>query len=158
MGHEIAVTPLKLVTAMSAIAHGGTLYRPYVVRRVASTDGTLLVDNGPQAVRRVIGPKASRDMIEILKAVVKEGTGKKAQVEGVEVAGKTGTTQKIDPKTKQYTHEKYIASFVGFAPADDAKVCIAVVLDEPQGGSYYGGAVAAPVVGKILQRGLVYVK
>jgi cell division protein FtsI (penicillin-binding protein 3) len=158
MGHEISVTPLQLVTAMSAIANGGTLYRPYVVRRVLSSDGTLIVDNGPQAVRRVIGQKASQDMIEILKGVVKEGTGKKAAVDGVEVAGKTGTTQKIDPKTKQYTHERYIASFVGFAPADDAKVCIAVVLDEPQGGSYYGGAVAAPVVGRILQRGLVYVK
>jgi len=158
MGHEISVTPLQLCTAMSAIANGGTLYRPYVVRRIASTDGTLLVDNGPQAVRRVIGAKASREMIEILKGVVKEGTGKKAAMDGVEVAGKTGTSQKIDPKTKQYTHEKYIASFVGFAPADDAKVCIAVVLDEPQGGSYYGGAVAAPVVGRILQRGLVYVK
>jgi cell division protein FtsI (penicillin-binding protein 3) len=158
MGHEISVTPLQLAAAMSAIANGGTLYRPYVVRRVASSDGTLLVDNGPQAVRRVIGPKASKEMIEILKGVVKEGTGKKAAVDGIEVAGKTGTSQKIDPKTKQYTHEKYIASFVGFAPADDAKVCIAVVLDEPQGGSYYGGAVAAPVVGKILRRGLVYVR
>jgi cell division protein FtsI (penicillin-binding protein 3) len=158
MGHEISVTPLQLATAMSAIANGGTLYRPFVVRRVASTDGTLIVNNGPEAVRKVIGAKASRQMIEILKGVVKSGTGKKAAVEGIEVAGKTGTSQKIDPRTKQYTHEKYDASFVGFAPADDAKVCIAVVLDEPQGGSYYGGAVAAPVVGRILQRGLVYVK
>jgi cell division protein FtsI (penicillin-binding protein 3) len=158
MGHEISVTPLQLCTAMSAIANGGTLYRPYVVRRVSSTDGTVIVDNGPQAVRRVIALKASRDMIEILKGVVKEGTGKKAAVSGVDVAGKTGTTQKIDPRTHQYTHEKYIASFVGFAPADDAKLCIAVVLDEPQGGSYYGGAVAAPVVSRIIQRGLIYVK
>jgi cell division protein FtsI (penicillin-binding protein 3) len=158
MGHEISVTPLQLATAMSAIANGGTLYRPYVIRRIASTDGTILVDHGPQAVRRVIGEKASREMIEILKSVVAEGTGKKAAAPGVVVAGKTGTSQKIDPRTKQYTHEKYIASFVGFAPADDAKLCIAVVLDEPQGGSYYGGAVAAPVVGRIIQRGLVYAK
>lgn len=158
MGHEISVTPLQLCTAMSAIANGGTLYRPYIVRRVSSTDGSVLVEGGPQAVRRVIGEKASREMIEILKGVVRDGTGKKAAVNGVEVAGKTGTTQKIDPRTHQYTHEKYIASFVGFAPADDAKLCVAVVLDEPQGGSYYGGAVAAPVVGKIIQRGLVYVK
>jgi cell division protein FtsI (penicillin-binding protein 3) len=158
MGHEISVTPLQLCTAMSAIANGGTLYRPYVVRRVSSTDGTVIVDNGPQAVRRVIGEKSSREMIEILKGVVEEGTGKKAAVNGIKVAGKTGTTQKIDPRTHQYTHEKYIASFVGFAPADDAKLCIAVVLDEPQGGSYYGGAVAAPVVSRIIQRGLVYVK
>jgi cell division protein FtsI (penicillin-binding protein 3) len=158
MGHEISVTPLQLTAAMSAIANGGTLYKPYVVRRVSASDGTVLVDNGPQAVRRVIGPKAAKEMVEILKGVVKDGTGKKAAVNGVEVAGKTGTSQKIDPRTHQYTHEKYIASFVGFAPADDAKVCIAVVLDEPQGGAYYGGAVAAPVVGRILQRGLVHVK
>ncbi|MBI3854241.1 MAG: penicillin-binding protein 2 [Planctomycetes bacterium] len=158
MGHEISVTPLQLCAAMSAIANGVTLYRPYVVRRVSSTGGALIVDNGPQAVRRVIGEKSSKEMIEILEGVVKEGTGKKAAVAGVRVAGKTGTSQKIDPRTKQYTHEKYIASFVGFAPADDAKLCIAVVLDEPQGGSYYGGAVAAPVVGKIIQRGLVHAK
>lgn len=158
MGHEITVTPLQLATAMSAIANGGTLYRPYVIRRVSSTDGTLMVDNGPQAVRRVIGSKASKEMIDILKEVVKRGTGKKAAVDGIEVAGKTGTSQKIDPRTHQYTHERYDASFVGFAPADDAKLCIAVVLDEPQGGSYYGGAVAAPVVGNIIRRGLVYVK
>jgi cell division protein FtsI (penicillin-binding protein 3) len=158
MGHEISVTPLQLCAAMSAIANGGTLYKPFVVRRVASTDGAVVVDNGPEAVRRVINPKAAKEMTEILEGVVKEGTGKKAAVPGVRVAGKTGTSQKIDPKTHQYTHEKYIASFVGFAPAEDPKLCIAVVLDEPQGGSYYGGAVAAPVVGKILQRGLIYAK
>jgi cell division protein FtsI (penicillin-binding protein 3) len=158
MGHEISVTPIQLCAAMSAIANGGTLYKPYIVRRVTSTDGAVIVDNGPEAVRRVIGPKAAREMVEILEGVVKDGTGKKAAVPGVRVAGKTGTTQKIDPRTRQYTHEKYIASFVGFAPAEDPKLCIAVVLDEPQGGSYYGGAVAAPVVGKILQRGLVYAK
>ena len=158
MGHEITVTPLQLCAAMCAVANGGTLFKPYVVRRVASTDGTVIVDNGPEAVRRVIGPKAAKEMVEILEGVVKDGTGKKAAAPGVRVAGKTGTSQKIDPRTRQYTHEKYIASFVGFAPAEDPKVCIAVVLDEPQGGQYYGGAVAAPVVGKIIQRGLVYVK
>jgi cell division protein FtsI (penicillin-binding protein 3) len=158
MGHEISVTPLQLTTAMCAIANGGTLYKPYIVRRVTSSDGSVMVDNGPQVVRRVIGPKAAKEMVEILKGVVKDGTGKKAAVPGVEVAGKTGTSQKIDPRTKQYTHEKYIASFVGFAPANDPKLCVAVILDEPQGGSYYGGAVAAPVVGQIVQHGLIYVK
>ena len=158
MGHEISITPLQLCAAMSAIANGGTLYKPYVVRRIASTDGTVMVDNGPEAVRRVIGQKAAKEMVQILEGVVLDGTGKKAAVPGVRVAGKTGTSQKIDPRTHQYTHEKYIASFVGFAPVEDPKLCIAVVLDEPQGGSYYGGAVAAPVVGKILQRGLIYAK
>jgi cell division protein FtsI (penicillin-binding protein 3) len=158
MGHEISITPLQLCAAMSAIANGGTLYKPYVVRRIASTDGTVMVDNGPEAVRRVIGQKAAKEIVQILEGVVLDGTGKKAAVPGVRVAGKTGTSQKIDPRTHQYTHEKYIASFVGFAPVEDPKLCIAVVLDEPQGGSYYGGAVAAPVVGKILQRGLIYAK
>jgi cell division protein FtsI (penicillin-binding protein 3) len=157
MGHEISVTPLQLATAMSAIANGGTLQRPFVVRRVVATDGAVLAENGAQQVRRVITEKTSKEMIEILKKVVSDGTGKKAAVPGVAVAGKTGTSQKIDPLTKLYTHEKYLASFVGFAPADDAKLCIAVVMDEPQG-AYYGGAVAAPLVGRIIQRGLVYVR
>lgn len=157
IGHEVAVTPLQLVSAMAAIANGGTLYRPYAVARIVAADGTVLAAAGPHALRRVVGEKAARETIEMLKAVVREGTGKKAQVPGIEVAGKTGTTQKIDPRTRQYTHEKYISSFVGFAPADEAKVCVAVILDEPQG-AYYGGAVAAPVVGKIIQRGLVHLK
>jgi cell division protein FtsI (penicillin-binding protein 3) len=157
MGHEIALTPLQLAAAMSAIANGGTLYRPFAVRRLQAADGSLLHEASPQAVRRVIGPKASREMNEILKRVVSEGTGKKGQVAGVAVAGKTGTTQKIDPVTKQYTHEKYISSFVGYAPADDPKVCVAVVVDEPQG-AYYGGTVAAPVVSRIVEKGLVFVE
>jgi cell division protein FtsI (penicillin-binding protein 3) len=155
IGHEIAVTPLQLVTAMSALVNGGTLYRPFAIRRVQAPDGTVLAENGPRAVRRVVGEKAAREMVEILKNVVEKGTGKKAQVPGTAVGGKTGTTQKVDPKTRQYTHERFISSFVGFAPAEKPRVCVAVVMDEPQG-AYYGGATAAPVVGKIVQRGLIY--
>lgn len=157
IGHEISITPLQLAAAMAAIANGGTLYRPFIVRRVALPDGPVLFENGPKAVRRVIGSKASVEMIEILKSAVKTGTGRKAQVPGIEVAGKTGTTQKLDPATGRYTHSKFISSFVGFAPADEARVCVAVVIDEPEG-AYYGGAVAAPVVGRIVERGLVYVE
>jgi cell division protein FtsI (penicillin-binding protein 3) len=157
MGHEIGVTPLQLAAATAAIANGGVLMRPFLVRRIASGDGVLVQDRGPQVVRRVLGARACRDIVEIMKTVVSEGTGKKAAVPGVAVAGKTGTSQKIDPVTKHYTHEKYISSFVGFAPADEAKLCIVAVVDEPQG-AYYGGTVAAPIVGRILQRGLVYVR
>lgn len=157
MGHEIMVTPLQLVNAMGAIANGGTLFRPWVVKRVETSDGIVLAEGGPQVIRRVVSEKAAREMVEILKGTVKDGTGKKAALANVEVAGKTGTSQKIDPVTKKYTHEKYISSFVGFAPANDPKICLAVIVDEPQG-AYYGGAVAAPVVGRILQRGLVLLK
>jgi cell division protein FtsI (penicillin-binding protein 3) len=157
MGHEIAVTPLQLATAMSAVASGGTLHRPFVIRRVVGADGTVLHEGHPVAARRLIGSRAAAQMVEILADTVRDGTGKKAQVPGVTVAGKTGTTQKVDPLTKRYTRERYISSFVGFAPAEEPRVCIAVVIDEPKGGAYYGGAVAAPVVGRILQRGLVHV-
>lgn len=157
MGHEIAVTPLQLAAAMSALADGGVWRRPRIVRRVQAADGTVLADAGSSGeVRRVVSERAAREMVEILKGVVERGTGKKAGVPGLAVAGKTGTTQKVDPRTRQYTHEKYIGSFVGFAPAERPRACVAVVLDEPQG-AYYGGAVAAPVVGRILRRGLVFV-
>lgn len=157
MGHEIMVTPIQLVAAMSAIANGGTLYKPWIIRRVRTGDGVVLAEGAPKAVRRVVGEKAAREMVEILKRTVTEGTGKKAAVPGVEVGGKTGTSQKIDPVTKRYTHEFYISSFVGFAPAENAKVCLAVIVDEPKG-AYYGGAVAAPMVGRVLTRGLVHLK
>jgi cell division protein FtsI (penicillin-binding protein 3) len=157
IGHEISVTPLQLAAAMSAIANGGTLYRPFVVRRALAADGTLLAENGPFPVRRVVGERAAWQMIAILKEVVAGGTGRRAQVPGVAVAGKTGTTQKVDPATGRYTHERFISSFVGFAPADEARVCVAVVIDEPQG-AYYGGAVAAPVVGRIIRRGLIHLE
>lgn len=158
MGHEVMVTPLQLAVGMAAIANGGTLYRPYAVKRVETSDGVVLVDNGPMQVRRVLSTESARKMDEILVATVESGTGKKARMDGVKVGGKTGTSQKIDPVTKKYTHEKYISSFVGYAPAGgDPRVCIAVIVDEPQG-AYYGGAVAAPVVGRILQRGLVLLR
>jgi len=159
MGTRSLVTPAAAGRRDVGDRQRRNLYKPYVVRRVASTDGTLLVDRGPQVVRRVIGTKASKEMIEILKGVVKEGTGKKAAVEGVDVAGKTGTSQKIDPKNQAVHHEKYIASFVGFAPADDAKLCIAVVLDEPRADRTTAARSAAPVVGNILRRrALVFAK
>ncbi len=157
IGHEIAVTPLQLACAMAAIANGGTLWRPYAILRVVDADGSVLAENAPRATRRVLGPKAAAQMVEILKSVVDSGTGKKAQVPGVAVAGKTGTTQKVDPRTGRYGHEKYISSFVGFAPAEEPRVCVAVVIDEPQG-EYYGGAVAAPVVAEIIATGLIHVR
>jgi len=157
MGHEISVTPLQLVAAMSAIANGGQLVRPYAVDRIVAADGTLLRRTEPKVVGRAASEATCAELRKMLREVVKTGTGTKAEVEGLEIAGKTGTTQKVDPASGRYTHGKYISSFVGFAPAEGARICIAVILDDPQG-EYYGGAVAAPVVAEILEKGMKFVR
>ena len=157
MGHEISVTPLQLAVAFSAIANGGSVLRPYVVDRVVGPDGALKHRAEPKVERRAVSERVAADMRRMLREVVKSGTGTKAEVEGLEVAGKTGTTQKVDPATRRYSHRLYTSSFVGFAPAEGARICVAVIIDEPQG-EYYGGAVAAPVVAEILKNGMKFVR
>lgn len=154
-GQEISVTPLQLVTAMSALANGGKLLRPFVVRRIERDDGTLVFEAQPSVVRQVVSAATCSTMREILVKAVETGTGKEARVEGLRVAGKTGTTQLIDRHGRLYG---YISSFTGFAPADDARLAIAVIVSQPQGEAYYGGKVAAPVVKRILERGLELAK
>lgn len=157
MGHEISATPLQLVAAFAAIANGGTLLRPFVVDRVVEADGTLLRRAEPKAAGRAVSPEIAAELRKMLREVVKSGTGTKAAVEGLDVAGKTGTTQKVDPATKRYTKGRYTSSFVAFAPAEGARICLAVVIDEPHG-AYYGGAVAAPIAGEILKNGMKFVR
>ena len=157
MGHEISVTPLQLAVAFAAIANGGSVMRPYVVDRLVGADGSLLRRAEPKVVRRAVPERVAAELRRMLLETVKSGTGTKAAVEGLEVAGKTGTTQKVDPATGRYTHRLYTSSFVGFAPAEGARICVAVILDEPKG-EYYGGAVAAPVVGEILKNGMKFVR
>jgi len=158
MGQEVAVTPLQLVMAYSAIANGGILMRPIVVRQIIDEAGKVTEDFMPRPVRRVIRPEVSRRMCKILAAVTgDEGTGRRAAVEGTVVAGKTGTAQKLD-EDGRYSHSKFIGSFVGFAPAENAEVCVLVLVDEPKKKGYYGGVVAAPAVGRIIERSLSYLK
>ena len=129
-----------------------------MVPRVASAiikDGQVEKRFEPKALRRVISPQTSGQMIDILKHVVKNGTGKKAAVKGYEVAGKTGTAQKYDPKSKSYSQTAYVSSFVGFAPAESAKIAILVMIDEPKGVNW-GGSVAAPVFHNITRETLRY--
>jgi cell division protein FtsI (penicillin-binding protein 3) len=148
-GQGISVTPLQLVAAFGAIANGGTLMRPYLVRRIEAATGEVLHEAAPMAVRRVIKPEAARVATAILRRVVEErgGTGTKARIEGYPVAGKTGTAQKVIPGTRGYSG-KYIGSFVGYLPAGHPRAVILVMIDEPAGRGF-GGAVAAPVFQKI---------
>jgi len=150
MGQAIAVTPLQMMMAMSAIANEGRLMHPMLVRRLQDHDGRSYVEYPPQMVRQVITPRAAKDMVAALKTVVsKDGTGSKAALEHYTVAGKTGTAQKAG--VGGYLPGAYVASFLGFFPADDPELCIGVFLDEPHNG-YYGGQTAAPVFKRIAEQ------
>lgn len=156
IGQEVAVTPLQILRAYSAIANGGFLVRPRVVSETVSPDGRVLASFKAREMKRVISPKTAETFKDILKTVTEEGgTGKSASVDGNEVAGKTGTAQMINPVTKKYSREKFVSSFVGFVPADNPRLAIIVVIYEPKG-QIYGGVVAAPVFRDIANQALSY--
>ena len=151
-GQEIAVTPLQMVVALSAIANGGTLMEPHIAKALMR-DGKIIKEIKPKKIRRVISEKTSRQMMEILKFVVENGTGKKAAIDGFEVAGKTGTAQKYITETQSYSKTEFISSFIGYAPADNPRLAILVMIDNPKG-RHWGGVVAAPVFVKIVEKSL----
>jgi cell division protein FtsI/penicillin-binding protein 2 len=153
MGHEISTTQLQMVMAMSAIANGGKLMRPVIVDHLVDEQNRVLVKVPPQPVRQVVSPEAARLMVQALKRVTTtNGTAKKAALEDHLVAGKTGTAQKSGEGGVGYISGKFLASFIGFFPADDAELCISVWLDDPSIGGHQGGAVAAPVFHEIATR------
>ncbi len=155
MGHEIGVTPIQMISAVAAIANGGVLTRPYVVSEIRDAEGQTLKRMLSQVRRRVISPETARAVTTILEGVVTDGTGEKAAIPGFRVAGKTGTAQKVDPRTRTYSTSQFVASFVGYVPADNPRLALIVVIDEPQGESW-GGTVAAPVFSRIGEQILSY--
>ncbi len=161
-GYETAVTPIQLVTAFCSIANGGTLLKPQIVSKITDYSGKRVKKKykTPERVRRVVSPEIAREIMSpILENVVKEGTGKKAMLFTYSVAGKTGTAKKLQRiGNKMKYSNKYIGSFVGYAPVDEPKVCVLLSLNEPKNGAYYGGTVAAPAVGNIIERTLDYME
>jgi cell division protein FtsI (penicillin-binding protein 3) len=154
-GQGVSTTALQLTAALAAVANGGVLMKPYVVKAVLDSNGDFLQENRPKAIRRVISPETAGMVAKILKAVMDEGgTGKAARLAGYESAGKTGTAQKALANGRGYS-DKRIGSFFGFAPADNPQVVITVIIDEPQGSSY-GGVVAAPAFKAIGEQMLPY--
>ena len=154
MGQSIAVTPIQMITAMSAVANGGNLVKPLIISQVTDPDGRPIATFRPQIVRRVISAATSKKVVAALKDVVRKGgTATGAAVPGFIVAGKTGTAQKINPKGG-YLEGKYVCSFVGFMPADDPRFTMLVLLDDPvvKEGIAYGGTVAGPVFSKTAQK------
>ncbi len=157
MGQEVSVTPLQYASAFAAVANGGTLMRPHVVKRFAAQDGSLVRPVEPAVVRRVISPPTAQTLMGMLTDVVEEGTGKEAAVPGYTVAGKTGTAQKVDPAIGKYSHKKIVASFVGAVPAEAPQLVILVTIDEPEI-LRWGGSIAAPTFREIARDTLAYLK
>jgi len=158
-GQEFAVTPLQLITAFAAIANHGKLVRPKILRGVLDSRGQTVADlSEAEVVGQAIMEKTARDMIDrALVGVIEEGTGKACQIPGYKVFGKTGTAQKVDPGTHTVSHTRYMGSFLAGAPANDPKVVVLVMVNEPDKSiGYYGGTVAAPAAKKILEQALPY--
>ncbi|MGG3955967.1 stage V sporulation protein D [Bhargavaea massiliensis] len=152
-GQGVAVTPIQQVAAVAAAVNGGILYKPYIAKEwLDPVTGEVVRRQTPQAKRRVISEETSKQIRYALESVVAQGTGKGAFVDGYRVGGKTGTAQKA--KDGQYLKDNHIVSFIGFAPADDPQIVVYVAVDNPKGTVQFGGVVAAPIVGNIMEDSL----
>ena len=153
-GQGLSVTPIQMASAMAAIANGGLLMEPYLVERVVAADGRQIQKRFPQVRHRVVSEKTARQVRDMMIAVTQPGgTGTRAALSGYQVAGKTGTAQKVDTVTGGYSPDKRVSSFIGFVPADNPALVISVTVDEPKGQTY-GGLVAAPVFARIASQTL----
>ncbi len=153
-GQGVSVTALQMASAFSVLANGGVRMEPYVVSEVTGTNGDVIVDRAPRVEQRVVSEEIAATVTEMLEAVVSpRGTAPQAMIEGIRIAGKTGTAQKVVDGT--YSKDHWVASFVGYLPADDPQLVIAVAIDEPQT-HHYGGVVAAPVFKRIAEASLDY--
>ncbi len=153
-GHGIAVSPIQLVTALSAIANGGKLMQPWLISEIRDKDGNIVREGKPVERRQVISEKTARQVRQAMERVITEGTAKRAYVGGYRVGGKTGTAQKVDPRTHAYSN-RYMANFEGLAPIDDPNIAVVIMVDDPRI-AHSGGLVAAPVFAEIATHVLPY--
>ena len=153
-GQNFAITPIQMVTAISAVGNDGKLMQPYIVKEITDTDGNVIESRKPVEKRQVVSKAVTQKVIEAMEENSKTGSAKNSYVAGYRIAGKTGTSEK--KKYNSDGSQQYIASFCGFAPANDPKVCMLVYFDTPLGNSYYGSSVAAPVFANIMSEVLPY--
>jgi membrane peptidoglycan carboxypeptidase len=156
IGHEVGVTPLQMAAAYAAVANDGVRVAPHLVREVRDAEGKTVARAEPES-HRVVSAETAQVLRRMMEEVTLKGTARAAQLEGYTAAGKTGTAQKIDPRTRAYSQSKYVASFVGFAPLENPAVVIIVVIDEAVG-LHQGGQVAAPVFSSIANQVLPYLE
>jgi cell division protein FtsI/penicillin-binding protein 2 len=155
IGQEISITPIQLIMAISAIANRGTLMKPLIVKEILDSNQNSVKVFKPKPVRQVVSVETALTMTKILEQVVIDGTGMEAKLDEYQVAGKTGTGQIFDFATGKYSNSAYTSLFVGYVPAENPKISILILLDQPKG-SYYGGTVAAPVFKEIASKVLPY--
>ncbi len=157
-GQANLVTPVQLLSGICAVANGGNLMQPYILDNITDQNGEIIYQNKPQITRKVISQATSTAMVDILVDVVDSprGTGGRAKIPGIKVAGKTGTAQKVDPETGRYSEKDYIVSFTAFAPADKPRIAVLVVIDSPRGDVIQGGTLAGPRAKKVIESTLQY--
>jgi cell division protein FtsI/penicillin-binding protein 2 len=158
IGQEMAVSPLQLAVGFSALANEGVVMCPHVVSRVLDSKGKVVKETEPRTLGRAVSAETARDkVVPMLAEVVKRGTGKRAKSKIYTLAGKTGTAQKPLENGGGYSHEKFVSTFACFGPVEDPRVCVVVMVNETAPRKpYYGGTVAAPAAGEILERTLQY--
>lgn len=152
-GQRINITPLQLVTAISAISNGGNLMQPRIVKQIINPDTNSITNIKTNKIRQVISKETSERMLDMMNSVVSDGTGHTAQVSGYSVGGKTGTSEPMAGKEE----EGYVASFIAVSPTENPEICLLVALYDPKGESHQGGTICGPVVANILSEVLPYI-
>lgn len=151
-GQTVKVTPLQMITAISAIGNGGKLMQPYIVDKMLDSDGNVIYETTPTVKRQVVSQKVASQVATMMEAVATSGGGQNAYVAGYHVAGKTGTSEKLENQSEKL----YIASFCCFAPANDPEIAVIIVVDEPKAGKINGSSISAPVAGEVVENTLKY--
>lgn len=150
IGYEVLVTPLQMTNAYACLGNGGMMMKPFIIKKVLGPDGSTIKEFQPTEIRNVVSRNTARTLTELLVGVVERGTGVDAKIDGIKIAGKTGTAQKLVDGA--YSKSKYTASFIGYFPAENPQIVISVIMDAPQAGEIYGGKVAAPIFKRIAER------
>jgi cell division protein FtsI (penicillin-binding protein 3) len=149
IGQEISVTAMQIMKAATALANEGIILEPHIVKKIVSPDGKLVKEYGREPVKQLLSAGTARTIVDDMASVTETGTGRKAALEGISIATKTGTAQTIDPETGKYSDTAFVASCLAIFPAEDPRVIVYVVIESPRGSEYYGGRIAAPVISEV---------
>jgi len=157
IGQEISVSAVQMVTAATALTNDGVLLQPHIVRKVVSPDGKILSQNSREPIREVLRPEVARATLLMMESVTAEdGTARRVSIDGMRISAKTGTAQKIDPRSGTYSESAFVASCMGIFPTDDPQLITYVVIDTPRGDEFYGGRIAAPMIKELGSRLITY--